>query len=244
MKINCVAIDDEPMALEIIRDYASRIPFMNLEQTFENALNSIDYIRSNKTDLLLLDVQMEGLNGIQLVQILKHKPMVIFTTAHDKYAIEGFDIGAIDYLLKPFTFERFLKAITKAYEKLQVPEDHDHKESQNGSNGHHNNGIIFIKTEFRLEKINVSDILYVEGMSDYLRIVTTQKRLMTLMNFKKMEEMLPVANFCRVHKSYIVALDKIENIERNRIKIADRLIPISDTYKKPFFDFLTKTKLA
>lgn len=243
MKINCVAIDDEPMALGIIRDYASKIPFMNLEQTFENPMHSIDYMRSNKTDLMLLDIQMEGLNGIQLLRVIKNKPMVIFTTAYDQYALDGFDLGAVDYLLKPFSFERFLKAITKAYEKLQLPQSTDLSETTNGSNGH-NSDIIFIKTEFRLEKVNVSDILYIEGMSDYLRIVTSQKRLMTLMNFKKMEELLPSCNFCRVHKSYIVAISKIENIERNRIKIADKLIPISDTYKKPFFDFLSQTKLA
>jgi DNA-binding LytR/AlgR family response regulator len=243
MKIKCIAIDDEPLALEIIKDYSGKVPFLDLIKTFDNAIESIDYLKNNKIDLLFLDIQMEELTGIQLLKILNPKPNVIFTTAYDSFAIQGFELDAVDYLLKPISFERFMKAVNKVYEKLNVEHliENKTKEITIYTPG---DEYFFVKTEFRLEKVNFADILYIEGMGDYLRIVTPNKRLMTLQNFKKMEEMLPANKFYRVHKSYIVALDKIENIEKNRIKISDKLIPISDTYKKPFFDFLDKRKLT
>jgi DNA-binding LytR/AlgR family response regulator len=243
MKIKCIAIDDEPLALEIIKDYCSKIPFLDLIRTFDNAMESIDFIKNNKIDLLFLDIQMEELTGIQLLHVLTHKPNVIFTTAYDSFAIQGYELDAVDYLLKPISFERFLKAVNKVSEKLNVEHliENKTKEVTIYTPG---DDYFFVKTEFRLEKVNFADIMYIEGMGDYLRIVTPTKRLMTLQNFKKMEEMLPANKFYRVHKSYIIALDKIENIERNRIKISDKLIPISDTYKKPFFDFLDKRKLT
>jgi two-component system, LytTR family, response regulator len=243
MKIKCVAVDDEPLALDIIKDYAGKIPFLELTGAFDNALESIDFIKKNKIDLLFLDIQMDDLTGIQLLKVLNPKPNVIFTTAYDSYALQGFELDAVDYLLKPISFERFLKAVNKVYEKLNVDSKSEvkHVEHTEYTPG---DDYFFVKTEFRLEKVCFSDILYIEGMGDYLKIVMPNKRLMTLQNFKKMEEMLPHNRFYRVHKSYIVALEKIENIERNRIKIGDMLIPISDTYKKPFFDFLEKRKLA
>jgi two-component system, LytTR family, response regulator len=243
MKIKCIAIDDEPLALEIIKDYSGKVPFLDLVKTFDNALESMDYLKNNKADLLFLDIQMEELTGIQLLKVLNPKPNVIFTTAYDSFAIQGFELDAVDYLLKPISFERFLKAVNKVYEKLNVEQliENKSKEVTIYTPG---DDYFFVKTEFRLEKVKFSDILYIEGMGDYLRIVTPGKRLMTLQNFKKMEEMLPANKFYRVHKSYIVSLDKIENIERNRIKISDKIIPISDTYKKPFFDFLDKRKLT
>ena len=243
MKIKCVAIDDEPLALEIIKDYIEKVSFLELIKTFESAVESIDFLKKNKVDLLFLDIQMEELTGIQLLNILNPKPNVIFTTAYDSFAIQGFELDAVDYLLKPISFERFLKAVSKVYEKLNLESlsENKTKEATIYTPG---DDFFFVKTEFRLEKVNFSEILYIEGMGDYLRIVTPDKRVMTLQNFKKMEEMLPVNKFYRIHKSYIVALDKIENIERNRIKITDKLIPISDTYKKPFFDFLEKRKLT
>lgn len=243
MKIKCLAIDDEPLALEIIKEYCSKIPFLDLIKTFDNALESIDFLKNNKIDLLFLDIQMEELTGIQLLHVLKHKPHVIFTTAYDSFAIQGYELDAVDYLLKPISFERFLKAVNKVSEKLNFEHliESKTKEITIYTPG---DDYFFVKTEFRLEKVNFADILYIEGMGDYLRIVTPNKRLMTLQNFKKMEEMLPINKFYRVHKSYIIALDKVENIERNRIKISDKLIPISDTYKKPFFEFLDKRKLT
>lgn len=241
MKINCIAVDDEPLALDIIVNYVSKVPFLNLLKTFDNAMETINFVKENKVDLLLLDIQMDELTGIQLLNIIQPKPMVIFTTAYDSFAIQGFELEAIDYLLKPISFERFLKAVNKAYDKMnfpavsQKPEPIILKQNEN---------YFFVKTEFRYEKVNFDEILYVEGMGDYLRIVTKTKKIMTLQNFKRMEETLPPDLFCRVHKSYIIAFNKIESIERNRIKITDQLIPISDSYKKIFFDIFDKMKLG
>ena len=241
MKINCIAIDDEPLALDIIKDYCSKIPFLNLIRTFDNAMDSIEFIRSNKLDLLFLDIQMEELTGIQLLHALKHRPYVIFTTAYDSYAIQGFELDIIDYLLKPISFERFVKSVDKVYEKMQTdlmlkvkPEPVVTSPSEDA--------YFFVKTETRMEKVRYTDVLYIEGMGDYWRIITPGKRIMTLLNYKKLEEMLPPRQFIRVHKSFIVAIDKIDSIERNRIKIADRLIPVSETFRKPFFDFIEKRK--
>lgn len=240
MKIGCIAIDDEPLALEIIQDYCSRIPFLELKSTFDNAVDSIEYIRNNNPDLIFLDIQMEELSGIQLLHSLKNRPYVIFTTAYDSYAIQGFELDVVDYLLKPISFERFLKAADKVYEKMQA--DRLLKERPSTESPHPSSGdnYFFIKTETRMEKLLYADVLYIEGMGDYWRIVTTNKRIMTLLNYKKLEELLPPGQFMRVHKSFIVAIDKIENVERNRIRIADRLIPVGETYREQFFALIGK----
>jgi DNA-binding LytR/AlgR family response regulator len=238
MKINCIAIDDEPLALDIISDYCSRIPFLNLEKTFESAINSIKYIRTNPPDLLFLDIQMEELSGIQLLKALNHRPYVILTTAFDSYALQGFDLDVIDYLLKPISFERFVKGVNKVVDKIQADQmnfssDHNRPDAMRDP-------FFFVKTETRIEKIRFADVLYIEGMGDYWRIITTSKKIMSLLNYKRLEEILPQNQFVRVHKSFIIALEKIDSVERNRIKIGDRLIPISETYRKSFFDRIDK----
>jgi two-component system, LytTR family, response regulator len=241
MNINCIAIDDEPLALDIIRDYCSKVPFLNLIRTFDNAMDSIEFIRNNKLDLLFLDIQMEELTGIQLLHALKHRPYVIFTTAYDTYAIQGFELDIIDYLLKPISFERFVKSADKVYEKMLTDQMRKVKPEPIFAPPSEDT-YFFVKTETRMEKVRYADVLYIEGMGDYWRIITPAKRIMTLLNYKKLEEMLPPRQFIRVHKSFIVAVDKIDSIERNRIKIADRLIPVSETFRKTFFDFIEKRK--
>jgi two-component system, LytTR family, response regulator len=241
MKINCIAVDDEPLALDIISNYVLKVPFLNLMKTFDNAMETINYVKENKIDLLFLDIQMDELTGIQLLNIIHPKPMVIFTTAYDSFAIQGFELEAIDYLLKPISFERFIKAVNKVYDKMNISGLVNKTEPAILKQ---NDNYFFVKTEFRYEKIIFDEILYIEGMGDYLRIVTKTKKIMTLQNFKRMEETLPPDQFCRVHKSYIIAFNKIESIERNRIKITDQLIPISDSYKKVFFDIFDKMKLG
>jgi two-component system LytT family response regulator len=240
MKIGCIAIDDEPLALEIIQDYCSRIPFLDLKAVFGNAVDSIEYIRNNNTDLLFLDIQMEELTGIQLLHALKTRPYVIFTTAYDKYAIQGFNLDVVDYLLKPISFERFLKSADKVYEKMQAERLLKEKPAMESPQQASGDTYFFIKTENRMEKLRYADVLYIEGMGDYWRIITTTKKIMTLLNYKKLEELLPAAQFMRVHKSFIVAIDKIENVERNRIRIADRLIPVGETYREQFFALIGK----
>lgn len=241
MKINCIAVDDEPLALEIIKDYCAKVPFLNLMHAFDNAIDTMEYLRNNRVDLILLDIQMEDLTGIQLLNALKVKPYVIMTTAYDNYAIQGFDLDVTDYLLKPISFDRFLKGLNKVYDRMQnetviadgkqvatVPSDPAGKD------------YFFVKTDTHIEKITASEVLYVEGMGDYWRIVTKNKRIMTLMNARGIEEVLPENQFCRVHRSYFVAIAKIESIERKHIKIADQRIPIGDTYQKNFFDIIEK----
>ena len=243
MKIDCIAIDDEPLALEVIIDYIKKIPFLNLIKTFDNAIDSLDFLKDTKVDLLFLDIEMEGLSGIQFLNVLKERPHVIFTTAYDSYAIQGFELDAVDYLLKPISFERFVKAVDKMYDKLQSNNINANTTKGEITTANSVENYFFVKTENRLQKVMFNDILFIEGQGDYLRITTSKERIMTLQNFKKIEEILPSQNFIRVHKSYMVALNKIESIEKNRIKILDKLIPISDTYKKGFFDVLAQRKL-
>jgi two-component system, LytTR family, response regulator len=242
MNINCIAIDDEPLALDIIKDYCSKVVFLNLLKTFDNAIESIEFIRSNKIDLIFLDIQMEELTGIQLLNALKHRPFVIFTTAYERYAIQGFELDVVDYMLKPISFERFIKGVNKVCERMQL--DGGAVKPENGKPKPAEATFFFVKTETRMERIENNDVLYVEGMGDYWRIVTKTRRIMTLMNARKLEEVLREPQFCRVHKSFFIALDKIESIERNRIKIGDQYIPVSETYHKAFFDLVERKKLA
>jgi two-component system, LytTR family, response regulator len=242
MQINCIAIDDEPLALDIIKAYCAKVPFLNLVGTFSNAIDTLDYLRHNTVDLMFLDIQMEELTGIQLLNSLKNKPLVIFTTAYDQYAIQGFDLDVLDYLLKPIPFERFVKGANKALEQMQK-EKVTQLEKQEKPAAPNMNTFFFVKTETRIEKVNAAEVMYVEGMGDYWRIVTKSRRIMTLMNAKGIEEILHEPGFCRVHKSFFVAVDKIEFVERKQIKIGEILIPISDTYSKNFFDLIEKHKI-
>jgi DNA-binding LytR/AlgR family response regulator len=243
MKINCIAVDDEPLALEIVKDYCAKVPFLNLIQTFDNAIDTMEFLRNNCVDLIFLDIQMEDLTGIQLLNALKVKPHVIMTTAYDNYAIQGFDLDVTDYLLKPISFERFLKGVNKVYDRMQINANIPEGKQVTGYQAEAvERDYFFVKTETKIEKITTSEVLYIEGMGDYWRIVTNTKRIMTLMNARGMEEVLPEHRFCRVHRSYFVALNKIESIERRHIKIADQRIPIGDTYQKNFFDIIEKKK--
>ncbi|MCB2197061.1 MAG: LytTR family DNA-binding domain-containing protein [Bacteroidetes bacterium] len=234
MKINCIVIDDEFPAIEQIEEYISRIPFLNLLKSFDNAIDPINYLKSNQVDLIFLDIEMEGFTGLQLIKTLQHKPKIILTTAYDKYAIEAFDLNVTDYLLKPISFERFIKAIDKVYDSFEI------SGNNSGNEPVYKRDYFFVKTEFRMQRVDFDDILFIEGMNEYLRINTTKEKIMTLQNFKSLQESLPKDNFIRVHKSYMVAINKIESIEKNRIKIGEKLIPISSTYKEAFFLMLNK----
>jgi len=225
-KQNCIIIEDEPLALERTKIFVEKIPFLHLAGTFDNALTGLAYLTSHPVDLLFLDINMDELSGIELLETSKIDCQVIITTAYQEYALKGYELNVTDYLLKPFTFQRFLQAVHKAQDQLKpTPTQHTPE-------------YIFIKTENRLEKILLADILYIEGMRDYRRIHTIHKKIMTLQNFKELEQLLPSHQICRVHKSYMVAINKIEAIERSRIKIADQLLPISETYRASFFELI------
>ncbi len=246
MTINCIAVDDEPLALDIIEDYINKVPFLNHVKSFDNALSAIDFLKEEPIDLMFLDIQMEELTGIQMLSVLNsNRPHVILTTAYENYALQGYDLDVDDYLLKPISFDRFLKAVNKVHETISLKKNKHNdfglkKPNNEVVTSEESYGYFFVKTESRLQKIYFDDILYIEGQGDYLRIICKNDKIMTLQNFKKMEEALPCSNFIRIHKSYMVAIDKIESIERSRIKIKDKLIPISDTYKNKFNEELEK----
>ncbi|HLA57888.1 MAG TPA: LytTR family DNA-binding domain-containing protein [Puia sp.] len=225
-KYTCIIIEDEPLALEKTKSFVNKVPFLELSATFDNALNGLTFLNNNKVDVLFLDINMDELSGIELLESSKINSQVIITTAYQQYALKGYELQITDYLLKPFTFNRFLQAVNKAQENLTQRVANKPLE------------FIFVKTENRLEKITINDILYIEGMRDYLRIHTARKKIMTLQSFNELEQLLPSHLVCRVHKSYMVALNKIESIERSRIKIGDQLIPVSETYKDAFLQLI------
>ncbi len=222
-KYCCIIIEDEPLALERTKQFVQKVPFLNLEATFDNALNGLAYLKKNQVDILFLDINMDELSGIELLESSNINSQVIFTTAYQEYALKGYELNVTDYLLKPFTFNRFLQAVNKAHENLAKQKADDSPD------------YIFIKTENRLEKINLNDIIFIEGMRDYRRIHTTDKKIMTLQNFKDLEVLIPSNLVCRVHKSYMVSLSKIDSVERSRINITGQKTPISDTYRDSFF---------
>ena len=225
-KFSCIIIEDEPLALERTQDFVNKIPFLDLCATFDNSLMGLAYLKQNQVDLLFLDINMDELSGIELLESAKIESQVIITTAYQEYALKGYELNVTDYLLKPFTFNRFLQAVNKVQKNAQPVSSSPTLE------------FIFVKTENRLEKISINDILYIEGMRDYRRIHTVNKKIMTLQNFKELEQILPPSLVCRVHKSYMVSLNKIETIERSRIKIGNQIIPISDTYSGPFYQLI------
>ncbi|MBA7532752.1 hypothetical protein ES705_24982 [subsurface metagenome] len=223
-----------------IEEYISNVPYLKLTASFESAINALDYLKENKVDLIFLDIQMETLTGIQFLNVLKGKPKVILTTAYDDYALKAFDLEVTDYLLKPISFERFLQAAEKIYKYFFL------KQGQNSTDKSlliDDRDYFFVKTELRVQRIDFDDILYIEGLKEYLGIYTTKEKILTLQSFNNILEVLPSSNFIRVHKSYIVALNKIKSIERNRILIGDKLIPIGSTYKDGFFQYITSQEI-
>jgi DNA-binding LytR/AlgR family response regulator len=225
---SCIIIEDEPLALERTKSFVEKVPFLELKETFDNALNGLAYLNSNTIDILFLDINMDELTGIELLERSKITSQVIITTAYQQYALKGYELNVTDYLLKPFTFERFLQAVNKATESLPTTTAPTERKPD----------FIFIKTENRLEKVALNEILFIEGMRDYRRIHTGSKRIMTLQNFKELEVLIPSHIICRVHKSYMVSLSKIDSIERSRICIGDQHIPISETYRDAFFSLI------
>ena len=225
-KLRCIIIEDEPLALERTRSFIKKVPFLELLDAFDNSINGLTFLNNNDVDLLFLDINMDELSGIELLESTKVKCQVIITTAYQEYALKGYELSITDYLLKPFNFNRFLQAVNK------VHENHNHKTKESPLE------FIFVKTENRLEKVNFDDIIYIEGMRDYRRIHLKDKKIMTLQNFKELEQIIPSKKVCRVHKSYMVALNKIDSVERSRIFIQDQVIPVSDSYREQFFNLI------
>lgn len=235
--IRCIAIDDEPLALKQMKTYIEKTPFLKFLDSFDNALQALPFLKENNVDLIFLDINMPDISGMDFFKSLQDPPSVIFTTAYSEYAVEGFKVDAIDYLLKPIGYTDFLKAAQKANQRINpVIEESEIKSD---------NKYLFIKSEYKIIRINLVDIKYIESMREYLRIhIENQTPVMTLMSVKKMEEFLPEKDFMRVHRSYIVHLNKITTIERNRIIFDKKVyIPVSEQYKEKFQDFLNKNFL-
>ncbi|HTM99618.1 MAG TPA: LytTR family DNA-binding domain-containing protein [Pedobacter sp.] len=241
MMLKCIAVDDEPLALDIIEDYISKIPFLELVKRTENAIEALQLVQAGGIDLVFLDIQMPDLTGIQFLKIASGRSNYILTTAYSQYALESYDLNVSDYLLKPIAFDRFYKAVEKVRNQMQKEEVAPVVETPQSVVPAISTPVqdfIFVKTEHKIQKIQLDDILYIEGLKDYISIFTKNERVITLQNMKKMEETLPKGEFIRVHKSYIISLDKIESIERSRISIAGKIIPIGDTYRDEFFKLI------
>lgn len=239
-KITCIAVDDEPLALEKIRDYIGRVSFLELKACLDSGVDALNFLKDNHVDLIFLDIQMEDLTGIQMLEALQEKPKVILTTAYDSYAIKGYELDVTDYLLKPISFQRFMKSAERVYKQINQPlPGVKTSVKETGSSEDY----FFVKTEYRIQKINFADILFIEGMKDYLRIWTTKEKIMTLLTFNKILEVLPEKDFIRIHKSYIISLPKIESIERSRVRIGGEILPVGESYKQLFNSKIESKKL-
>jgi DNA-binding LytR/AlgR family response regulator len=238
MQIRCIAIDDEPLALKQIGAYIEKTPFLSLTALCNSAIDALEIITSDKTDLIFVDINMPDLNGMDFVKSLKEKPGIIFTTAYSEYALEGFKVDAIDYLLKPISYNDFLRAVNKAKLLLRSPEQRN--DVARASSDH-----LFVKSEYKIMRIELSDIKYIESMHEYVRIhLVNEKPVMTLISMKTIEEQLPEERFMRVHRSYIVNKEKIKIVERNRIIFDNNVyIPVSDQYKAAFQEFINRNFL-
>jgi DNA-binding LytR/AlgR family response regulator len=231
-KIHCLVIDDEPPAREILKQHIAGVEALELSGTCSNAVEAVSFLKEHPVDLLFLDIQMPQLFGTNFIRTLKNPPKVIFTTAYRKYAVEGFELNAVDYLLKPISFERFLKAVNKvlqlnistAQSTLPIPKP---KEEQNGQS----NSFLYFRAERKMVKVFFRDILFVEGLKDYIKIVTNSKTIVTKHVLSTLEDMLPTNEFLRIHKSYIVAINKIDSYDADTIHIAKHELPIGRLYK-------------
>lgn len=224
----CIAVDDEPLALEKITSFISRLPFLSLMCTFDKATDALAYLHDHNCDLLFLDIQMEKMTGLDMLTAMIERPQVILTTAYSEYALKGYEFEVTDYLLKPYSFERFVQGVNKAVNRITVKVNQPEATAD----------FIFVKSDYRLVKIMLDDILYIEGMRDYRCIYTKTGRLLTQQTFGSFEEQLPASMFARIHKSYMVSFSKIESIEKHRVKIGKELLPISEGYRDEFYKMI------
>jgi len=233
-KLTCYIVDDEYLAQEILEEYISKVSFLELIGTFPNPLEASKNIKENRPDLIFLDINMPNIDGISFLQMLKPSPMIILTTAYDQYAVKAYDLDVKDYLLKPISFERFYKGVLRLYQS----QGNGEVQEKNAAMPVSEREFVFLKVGHRIQRVGILDIFLIEGMKDYLKIHTDKENILTLMSFAELEQFLHSSNFIRVHKSYMVAIDKIDHIEKNRIWIGDQIVPIGETYSVDFFNRL------
>jgi two-component system, LytTR family, response regulator len=239
---SCIIVEDEPLARKLLTDYISKVASIKLVKSFSNAIEALDFLRENEVDILFCDIQMPEVTGITLLKLLKKKPLIILTTAYSEYALEGYELDVFDYIVKPISFERFLKSIEKGIARLDAsqPVLTEIKEIHTSVAPY----FIFVKDGTKLIKINLSEILYIEGLKDYVSIHTSTKKIVSLQTMKSLEMSLPKEKFIRIHNSYIIAFEAINEIEKDRISIGKTIIPISDTYKKAFKDLVDSKQIG
>ncbi len=235
MKIQCIVVDDEPLAREGLADYVNQVDFLELAGTCSSAIEANNMLASNPVDLIFLDIEMPKLSGLAFVQSLSNPPLIVFCTAYPNHALKGFELDVLDYLVKPVSFERFLKAANKAKERVKpvLPAEETEKEEE----------YFFIRTDKKLLKIKYSEIEYIEGLKDYVKIHTSNGFKLALVNLKNIESKLPDSNFFRVHKSFIISLDKITSLEGNFVTLGEQEIPVGKEYKDRFYEKLITKKI-
>ncbi len=238
MKLDCIIVDDEPLALDILEEYIRRTPSLELAGRFTGSVDALKHLKESQVDVVFLDIQMPGLSGLDASKLINGHTRVIFTTAFPQYALEGFKVDALDYLLKPISFQEFSRAVEKAEEWFSMK-----RAAKTGIASGEEPHSLIVKSDYKQFVIPIDTIIWIEGIRDYIRIHTGEGSVQTLMNLKTVEEMLPRGHFARVHRSYIVNVDKVKKIERTRIIFGDVVIPISDTYKESFLKLLASRAL-
>jgi Response regulator of the LytR/AlgR family len=236
--ITVIAIDDEPLALQLVSGYIEKTPGLKLAGKFDNPLDASEFLANNQVDLVFVDIQMPDLSGIEFTRLIEKGPKVIFTTAFGKYALEGYKLEVIDYLLKPFSYEEFLASVQKALKLIRLEQNSLQKVEANDE-------FLFLKSDYKIKRINFNDILYIEGLKDYVKVYVQNipKPVLSISTLKLIESKLPESRFMRVHRSFIVNLGKIDTIERSRIVFGKTYIPVSDQYKEKFQEFLDRNFL-
>ena len=238
MKLRCIIVEDEPLARNLLTDYIKKISYLELIEACSNPLQALEVLRTKTVDLMFLDIQMPEITGITLLKTLQKRPLVILTTAYSEYALESYDLDVVDYLLKPITFDRFLKAVDRASQRLSPQAaDAEPPAAEAGDS------FVFIKDGTKLVKVNYEDILFVEGLKDYVTIVTRTQKIVSLQRLKALETQLPADKFIRIHHSYIIALKAVDTIHKGEVQIGTHLIPISDSYRKAFRDFVERHQM-
>ncbi|WP_427872191.1 LytR/AlgR family response regulator transcription factor [Flavobacterium sp. MMS24-S5] len=233
--MKCVIIDDEPLAVDLLQDFVKKVEALELVSTFNNAIDAVSFINQNNIDLVFLDIQMPHFSGIDFLNTIEKKPLVIFTTAYSDYAVEGFNLGAVDYLVKPIPFHRFLKAVVRAQQVLQPVANTAIAENNNAPEIEQD--FMFVRAEYENVKLNFADILFIEGLKDYVKIYTTDNKFtLTLISLIKLENLLSSKGFARIHRSYIINIKHVKSIQKNKVLISDKRIPISESYKNTFFE--------
>jgi len=241
VSLSCLIVEDEPLARNLLMDYVRKVPYLNLVEACAEPLQALEVLRQHTIDVMFLDIQMPTLTGISLLKSLNKRPLVILTTAYSEYALEGYDLDVVDYLLKPITFERFLRAVEKARQRAETPAPVERIVTPPSTDSQP--PFVFVKDGTKLVKIRWDEILYVEGLKDYVTIHTRQQKIVSLQRLKALEEQLPADKFIRIHHSYIIAVDAIEAVHKGEVQIAGTTLPISDSYRKAFKEFVDRNYL-